>query len=130
LFYHIFAIHTQVLTLKSVRWQIISGIVIASSLQLCGINGVQFYLDDVFIIAGISPEDASYVSIGVTGAQVILTLIGVRALYMHPLVNKSSHTRHLQLCRSWGCKRTTKNLDSSKLRSKSKKFLLRNFDIF
>ena len=71
------------MTLKSVRWQLVSGIVIAASVQLSGINGLQFYLDDVFIIAGISPEDASYVSIGVTGAQVILTLIGVRALLQY-----------------------------------------------
>ncbi|CAK8677834.1 unnamed protein product [Clavelina lepadiformis] len=65
----------EVIKAKRVRWQMISVIVLMSSNQFSGINGIQFYLDQVFITAGIPPDLIDYVKLGVLVAQLIVTAL-------------------------------------------------------
>ncbi|XP_037107938.1 solute carrier family 2, facilitated glucose transporter member 11 [Syngnathus acus] len=49
---------------RSVRWQLISIMVISSAMQLCGNDSIYFYASYVFKEAGISNEQIQYVTIG------------------------------------------------------------------
>nr|XP_026690625.1 solute carrier family 2, facilitated glucose transporter member 5 isoform X1 [Ciona intestinalis] len=62
----------QVLTSRSLRWQLACTTVVLASVQLTGINGVQFNLNTVFLTAGIPHSIVSYVSLGVVAAQVVV----------------------------------------------------------
>ncbi|KAK2862049.1 hypothetical protein Q5P01_001582 [Channa striata] len=56
----------ELFTDRSVRWQLISIIVISSAMQLCGNDSIYFYASYVFKEAGISNDQIQYVTI-VTG---------------------------------------------------------------
>jgi len=45
--------------------------------QLCGINSVMYYSSTIFGFAGIQPDGQTYATIGVTGLNVIMTIISV-----------------------------------------------------
>ncbi|KAF6730896.1 Solute carrier family 2, facilitated glucose transporter member 11 [Oryzias melastigma] len=49
---------------RSVRWQLISVIVISSAMQLCGNDSIYFYASYVFKEAGISEDQIQYATIG------------------------------------------------------------------
>ncbi|XP_061689966.1 solute carrier family 2, facilitated glucose transporter member 11 isoform X2 [Syngnathoides biaculeatus] len=49
---------------RSVRWQLISVMVVSSAMQLCGNDSIYFYASYVFKEAGISNEQIQYVTIG------------------------------------------------------------------
>uniref|UniRef100_A0A3B3ZU89 Major facilitator superfamily (MFS) profile domain-containing protein n=1 Tax=Periophthalmus magnuspinnatus TaxID=409849 RepID=A0A3B3ZU89_9GOBI len=54
----------QLLRNHDIRWQLLSVIVIFSSLQLCGINAVYFYSYEVFRQVGIGEENLRYAALG------------------------------------------------------------------
>uniref|UniRef100_A0A3B3X7B6 Solute carrier family 2, facilitated glucose transporter member 5 n=1 Tax=Poecilia mexicana TaxID=48701 RepID=A0A3B3X7B6_9TELE len=54
----------ELFTDRSVRWQLISVIIISSAMQLCGNDSIYFYASYVFKEAGISEEQIQYVTIG------------------------------------------------------------------
>ncbi|KAM3622523.1 uncharacterized protein V6R79_026204 [Siganus canaliculatus] len=49
---------------RSVRWQLISVMVISSAMQLCGNDSIYFYASYVFKEAGISEDKVQYITIG------------------------------------------------------------------
>ncbi|XP_068098728.1 solute carrier family 2, facilitated glucose transporter member 11-like [Hyperolius riggenbachi] len=59
---------------RSVRWQMISLVLICGAIQLIGINAVYFYAYEVFQNAGISSNDAPYVSVGI-GITEMITIV-------------------------------------------------------
>lgn len=54
----------QLLRNRDVHWQLISTLVIFTSLQLCGINAVYFYSFEVFRQVGIREENLRYAALG------------------------------------------------------------------
>ncbi|KAL4609649.1 solute carrier family 2, facilitated glucose transporter member 9-like [Arapaima gigas] len=60
---------------KSVRWQLLSIIVIYSSLQLCGINAVYLYSFDVFRALGMQPSQQRYATLGTSICEVMASTI-------------------------------------------------------
>uniref|UniRef100_A0A8B9LYJ8 Major facilitator superfamily (MFS) profile domain-containing protein n=1 Tax=Accipiter nisus TaxID=211598 RepID=A0A8B9LYJ8_9AVES len=61
---------------KSVRWQLITLFLVASCMQLIGVN-VYFYAYSVFIKAGIPPAQTHYVSLGVGITEILTTVLCV-----------------------------------------------------
>ncbi|XP_040915265.1 solute carrier family 2 member 11, like [Toxotes jaculatrix] len=49
---------------QSVRWQLLTIIVVFTTVQLCGINAVYFYSFDVFRAAGIQEQQLRYAALG------------------------------------------------------------------
>ncbi|XP_012683801.2 solute carrier family 2 member 11, like [Clupea harengus] len=64
----------ELLTEPSVRWQLLTILCTATTLQLCGINAVYLYSFDVFSAAGIPNHQLRYVALG-TGLCEIVTSI-------------------------------------------------------
>ncbi|KAM9758516.1 solute carrier family 2, facilitated glucose transporter member 11 isoform 1-T1 [Menidia menidia] len=54
----------ELFTDRSVRWQLISVMIISSAMQLCGNDSIYFYASYVFKEAGISDDKIQYVTIG------------------------------------------------------------------
>ncbi|XP_072239136.1 solute carrier family 2, facilitated glucose transporter member 11 [Leuresthes tenuis] len=54
----------ELFTDRSVRWQLISVMIISSAMQLCGNDSIYFYASYVFKEGGISEEKIQYVTIG------------------------------------------------------------------
>ncbi|XP_030634289.1 solute carrier family 2, facilitated glucose transporter member 11-like [Chanos chanos] len=54
----------ELFTDRSVRWQLISVMVISSAMQLCGNDSIYFYASYVFKEAGISANAIQYVTVG------------------------------------------------------------------
>ncbi|XP_072254202.1 solute carrier family 2, facilitated glucose transporter member 11-like, partial [Pyxicephalus adspersus] len=65
----------DLLTDRSVRWQMISLLLICGAMQLIGINAVYFYAYDVFHNAGIPPEEVPYVSLGIGIIEIFTTIL-------------------------------------------------------
>ncbi|XP_053114547.1 solute carrier family 2, facilitated glucose transporter member 9 isoform X2 [Hemicordylus capensis] len=64
----------QLLCDSSKRWQILTIIVTMACYQLCGLNAIWFYTNDIFKGAGLSPEIIPYVTLS-TGAVEILAAV-------------------------------------------------------
>ncbi|XP_062991743.1 solute carrier family 2, facilitated glucose transporter member 9 isoform X2 [Elgaria multicarinata webbii] len=64
----------QLLCDSSKRWQILTVIVTMACYQLCGLNAIWFYTNDIFKGAGLSPEMIPYVTLS-TGAVEILAAV-------------------------------------------------------
>uniref|UniRef100_A0A3B5ARV3 Solute carrier family 2, facilitated glucose transporter member 11-like n=1 Tax=Stegastes partitus TaxID=144197 RepID=A0A3B5ARV3_9TELE len=54
----------ELFTDRSMRWQLISVMIISSAMQLCGNDSIYFYASYVFKEAGISDEKIQYITIG------------------------------------------------------------------
>uniref|UniRef100_A0A665VJ88 Solute carrier family 2, facilitated glucose transporter member 5 n=1 Tax=Echeneis naucrates TaxID=173247 RepID=A0A665VJ88_ECHNA len=54
----------ELFTDRSVRWQLITVMIISSAMQLCGNDSIYFYASYVFKEAGIADDKIQYVSIG------------------------------------------------------------------
>ncbi|KAI7804353.1 solute carrier family 2 facilitated glucose transporter [Triplophysa rosa] len=62
----------------SVRWQLITIIVVNAGMQLSGIDAIWFYTNAIFENAGISAHQIQYITVGTGAIEVIAGLIGVR----------------------------------------------------
>ncbi|NWH16225.1 GTR5 protein, partial [Grus americana] len=62
---------------KAVRWQLITLFLVSSCMQLIGVNVVYFYAYNVFIKAGIPPDQTHYVSLGVGITEILTTVLCV-----------------------------------------------------
>ncbi|XP_077317713.1 solute carrier family 2, facilitated glucose transporter member 11-like [Lithobates pipiens] len=65
----------DLLTDRSVRWQMISLILICGAMQLIGINAVYFYAYNVFQNAGIPAKEVPYVSLGIGIIEILTTVL-------------------------------------------------------
>ncbi|XP_027035117.1 solute carrier family 2 member 15b [Tachysurus fulvidraco] len=61
---------------RSVRWQVISVLVINMGMQLSGIDAIWFYTNSIFENAGISVSQVQYTTVGTGAIEVIAGLIG------------------------------------------------------
>nr|XP_008114103.1 PREDICTED: solute carrier family 2, facilitated glucose transporter member 9 isoform X1 [Anolis carolinensis]XP_008114104.1 PREDICTED: solute carrier family 2, facilitated glucose transporter member 9 isoform X1 [Anolis carolinensis] len=64
----------QLLCDSSKRWQILTVVVTMACYQLCGLNAIWFYTNDIFKGAGLSPEMIPYITLS-TGAVEILAAV-------------------------------------------------------
>ncbi|XP_068013239.1 solute carrier family 2, facilitated glucose transporter member 11-like [Melanerpes formicivorus] len=60
---------------RSVRWQLITLFLVSSCMQLIGANMVYFYAYNIFIKAGIPPDQTHYVSLGVGITEILTTVL-------------------------------------------------------
>uniref|UniRef100_A0A8C6TGF9 Solute carrier family 2 member 15a n=1 Tax=Neogobius melanostomus TaxID=47308 RepID=A0A8C6TGF9_9GOBI len=61
---------------QSVRWQVLSVVVINIGMQLSGIDAIWFYTNDIFEKAGIPPPEIQYTTAGTGVIEIITGLIG------------------------------------------------------
>uniref|UniRef100_H9GI48 Major facilitator superfamily (MFS) profile domain-containing protein n=1 Tax=Anolis carolinensis TaxID=28377 RepID=H9GI48_ANOCA len=79
----------QLLRDRSVRWQVLSVVVINMGMQLSGIDAIWFYTNAIFENAGIPDPEIPYTTVGTGAIEVIAGLIGcftIEKLGRRPLV--------------------------------------------
>ncbi|XP_007246353.3 solute carrier family 2, facilitated glucose transporter member 5 [Astyanax mexicanus] len=67
----------KLLTLRSLRWQLISIIIMNMGQQLSGVNAIYYYADSIFGTAGVKENDIQYVTVGTGTVNVLMTLAAV-----------------------------------------------------
>ncbi|KAK6483457.1 solute carrier family 2 [Huso huso] len=75
---------------RSVRWQLITVVVLSSAMQLCGNDSMYFYASYVFQEAGIPYDKIQYVVIG-TGSCELITSITCVNLSLHLVTAQALH---------------------------------------
>ncbi|CAN2388560.1 carbohydrate transport, partial [Pristimantis euphronides] len=60
---------------RSVRWQIITVIVTMASYQLCGLNAIWFYTNNIFKEAGIEPQTIPYITLSTGGIEILAAIV-------------------------------------------------------
>uniref|UniRef100_A0A3Q3T2V7 Solute carrier family 2, facilitated glucose transporter member 5 n=1 Tax=Mastacembelus armatus TaxID=205130 RepID=A0A3Q3T2V7_9TELE len=65
----------ELFTDRSVRWQLISVMIISSAMQLCGNDSIYFYASYVFKEAGITSDKIQYVTIGTGTCEFIACIM-------------------------------------------------------
>ncbi|XP_048362111.1 solute carrier family 2, facilitated glucose transporter member 9-like [Sphaerodactylus townsendi] len=79
----------HLLTDRSVRWQVISVVVINMGMQLSGIDAIWFYTNVIFENAGIPDPEIPYTTVGTGAIEVVAGLIGcftIEKLGRRPLI--------------------------------------------
>ncbi|XP_055021888.1 solute carrier family 2, facilitated glucose transporter member 5-like [Boleophthalmus pectinirostris] len=72
--------HLSVLALlskRSLRWQLISIVVMNMGQQLSGVNAIYYYADSIYATAGVKPSDIQYVTVGTGAVNVFMTIAAV-----------------------------------------------------
>ncbi|XP_054634538.1 solute carrier family 2, facilitated glucose transporter member 5-like isoform X2 [Dunckerocampus dactyliophorus] len=72
--------HLSVLSLlsqRSLRWQLVSIIVLNMGQQLSGVNAIYYYADSIYATAGVAQNDIQYVTVGTGAVNVIMTIAAV-----------------------------------------------------
>uniref|UniRef100_A0A4W3J719 Solute carrier family 2, facilitated glucose transporter member 5 n=1 Tax=Callorhinchus milii TaxID=7868 RepID=A0A4W3J719_CALMI len=59
---------------RSIRWQLITNVMVTVAMQLCGINAIYFYASEVFQEAGIPSYSIPYVVLGAGGTLLFTSL--------------------------------------------------------
>ncbi|XP_041859351.1 solute carrier family 2, facilitated glucose transporter member 1a [Melanotaenia boesemani] len=70
----------SVLTLlsqRSLRWQLVSIIVMNMGQQLSGVNAIYYYADSIYGTAGVNQNDIQYVTVGTGAVNVVMTVAAV-----------------------------------------------------
>ncbi|KAM8829545.1 solute carrier family 2, facilitated glucose transporter member 5 [Synchiropus picturatus] len=67
----------SLLTQRSLRWQLISIIVMNMGQQLSGVNAIYYYADNIYASAGVKPNDIQYVTVGTGAVNVFMTVAAV-----------------------------------------------------
>ncbi|XP_063065063.1 solute carrier family 2, facilitated glucose transporter member 5-like [Engraulis encrasicolus] len=62
---------------RSLRWQLISIVIMNMGQQLSGVNAIYYYADNIFQSAGVNPNDIQYVTIGTGSVNVFMTIAAV-----------------------------------------------------
>nr|XP_046251997.1 solute carrier family 2, facilitated glucose transporter member 1a [Scatophagus argus] len=86
--------HLSVLSLlsqRSLRWQLISIIIMNMGQQLSGVNAIYYYADSIYATAGVKENDIQYVTVGTGAVNVIMTIAAV-------FIVEASGRRLLLLC--------------------------------
>lgn len=72
--------HMSVLTLlsqRSLRWQLVSIIIMNMGQQLSGINAIYYYADSIYGTAGVKQNEIQYVTVGTGATNVFMTIAAV-----------------------------------------------------
>ncbi|XP_059768155.1 solute carrier family 2, facilitated glucose transporter member 5 isoform X2 [Balaenoptera ricei] len=67
----------QLLRMRSLRWQVISIIVLMGGQQLSGVNAIYYYADQIYLSAGVRAQDVQYVTVGTGAVNVLMTVCAV-----------------------------------------------------
>ncbi|XP_038603219.1 solute carrier family 2, facilitated glucose transporter member 7 [Tachyglossus aculeatus] len=62
-------------TFRSLRWQLISIIVLMAGQQLSGVNAINYYADTIYTSAGVDPAHTQYVTVGAGIINIIMTVV-------------------------------------------------------
>ncbi|XP_051844586.1 solute carrier family 2, facilitated glucose transporter member 5 [Antechinus flavipes] len=62
---------------KSLRWQLISIIVLMAGQQSSGVNAVYYYADQIYREAGVPTNDVQYVTVGTGTVNMLMTFLAV-----------------------------------------------------
>ncbi|XP_028714297.1 solute carrier family 2, facilitated glucose transporter member 5 [Peromyscus leucopus] len=63
--------------MQSLRWQLISIIVLMAGQQLSGVNAIYYYADKIYLSAGVKSNDVQYVTAGTGAVNVFMTIVTV-----------------------------------------------------
>ncbi|XP_039697929.1 solute carrier family 2, facilitated glucose transporter member 5 isoform X5 [Pteropus medius] len=63
--------------MRSLRWQIISVIILMGGQQLSGVNAIYYYADQIYVSAGVNTHDVQYVTVGTGAVNVVVTFLAV-----------------------------------------------------
>uniref|UniRef100_A0A3P8V4L3 Solute carrier family 2, facilitated glucose transporter member 5 n=1 Tax=Cynoglossus semilaevis TaxID=244447 RepID=A0A3P8V4L3_CYNSE len=72
--------HLSVLSLlsqRSLRWQLVSIIIMNMGQQLSGVNAIYYYADSIYSTAGVKQNDIQYVTVGTGAVNVFMTIAAV-----------------------------------------------------
>lgn len=86
--------HLSVLSLlsqRSLRWQLVSIIIMNMGQQLSGVNAIYYYADSIYESAGVKVNDIQYVTVGTGAVNVFMTIAAV-------FIVEASGRRLLLLC--------------------------------
>ncbi|TSK22724.1 Solute carrier family 2, facilitated glucose transporter member 9 [Bagarius yarrelli] len=72
----------QLLLDPTVRWQVLSVVVINIGMQLSGIDAIWFYTNDIFENAGIPAPEIPYTTVGTGAIEIIAGLLGTHVYFM------------------------------------------------
>uniref|UniRef100_UPI00398E7571 solute carrier family 2, facilitated glucose transporter member 5 isoform X1 n=3 Tax=Pristiophorus japonicus TaxID=55135 RepID=UPI00398E7571 len=62
---------------RSLRWQLISIVVLNMGQQLSGVNAIYYYADSIYRTAGVKENDIQYVTVGTGAVNVFMTIAAV-----------------------------------------------------
>ncbi|XP_027964114.1 LOW QUALITY PROTEIN: solute carrier family 2, facilitated glucose transporter member 5 [Eumetopias jubatus] len=60
--------------MRSLRWQVISIIILVGGQQLSGVNAIYYYADQIYLSAGVNDHDVQYVTVGTGAVNVLMTI--------------------------------------------------------
>lgn len=63
--------------MRSLRWQVISVIILMGGQQLSGVNAIYYYADQIYMSAGVNSHDVQYVTVGTGAVNVVVTVLAV-----------------------------------------------------
>ncbi|XP_005404101.1 PREDICTED: solute carrier family 2, facilitated glucose transporter member 5 [Chinchilla lanigera] len=63
--------------LRSLRWQLISIVVLMGGQQLSGVNAIYYYADQIYLSAGVKADDVQYATVGTGAVNVFMTICTV-----------------------------------------------------
>ncbi|XP_035163513.1 solute carrier family 2, facilitated glucose transporter member 5 isoform X1 [Callithrix jacchus] len=63
--------------MRSLRWQLISIIILMGGQQLSGVNAIYYYADQIYLSAGVKEEHVQYVTAGTGAVNVVMTFCAV-----------------------------------------------------
>ncbi|XP_019718662.1 solute carrier family 2, facilitated glucose transporter member 5 isoform X4 [Hippocampus comes] len=81
----------SLLSQRSLRWQLVSIIVMNMGQQLSGVNAIYYYADSIYASAGVAENDIQYVTVGTGAVNVLMTVAAV-------FIVEASGRRLLLLC--------------------------------
>ncbi|CAL1606036.1 unnamed protein product [Knipowitschia caucasica] len=65
------------LSKRSLRWQLVSIVVMNMGQQLSGVNAIYYYADSIYAQAGVKSNDIQYVTVGTGAVNVVMTIAAV-----------------------------------------------------
>ncbi|XP_069782748.1 solute carrier family 2, facilitated glucose transporter member 9 isoform X2 [Narcine bancroftii] len=72
----------ELLRKSSVRWQVITVIIVMACYQLCGLNAIWFYTNSIFKAAGISKDRIPYITLSTGGIEIIASVLSDKVFWM------------------------------------------------
>ncbi|XP_061910251.1 solute carrier family 2, facilitated glucose transporter member 5-like [Entelurus aequoreus] len=67
----------SLLSKRSLRWQLVSVVVMNMGQQLSGVNAIYYYADSIYSNAGVAQNHLQYVTVGTGAVNVIMTIAAV-----------------------------------------------------
>ncbi|XP_008067143.1 solute carrier family 2, facilitated glucose transporter member 5 [Carlito syrichta] len=67
----------KLLRMRSLRWQLISIVVLMGGQQLSGVNAIYYYADSIYQSAGVKKDYIQYVTAGTGAVNVVMTICAV-----------------------------------------------------